>query len=203
MVLQMYPVFCRQRPMMKHAAANIFLRSLTMAAGLVASTGALGQGVCPEPACQVRQNISPEVQVKVNTEFLGRYIGTAQNTTEGARGRMSIDIEQSDSNSYKLTMKVWDGLNGKGTFIGKISNEGQLSATGTISEPRLVFRASRAWDCNITGLIRGNKLQGNYSLFPKTVGRQGCAPLYGYPCVETEKSEGRFDLEKFQPLVPQ
>jgi hypothetical protein len=151
---------------------------------------------------QVEGKQSSGAGTPVDQQFLGRYIGAAENSTEHAHGRMSIDIEEGDGNRYKLKLKAWDGLVGEGTFDAvKISTAGQLSATGIISEPPMVFRGSRAWDCNITGFIRGNKLTGNYSLFPKTVGRKGCVSMVGYPCVGTAESNGRFSLDKFRPLV--
>ncbi|MGH8558922.1 MAG: hypothetical protein ACRESZ_16005 [Methylococcales bacterium] len=202
MVLQMYVVSCRQRLMMKHAAANNFLRSLTMAAGIVASTGALGQAVCPGPACQVTDKVSAEVQSQANTEFLGRYIGTAENTTQHGSGKMSIDIKQDDRNGYKLTTEASDGLIGNGTFNKvKISTDGQLSASGIVSEPPLVFRGSRAWNSDITGSIKGNRLTGNFYLFPLSGRSQACVPVPRYPCEPELESEGTFDLKKYRPLV--
>ena len=141
-------------------------------------------------------------EISVDQQFLGRYIGTVENTTEGQRGRMSMDIERSDKKGYVQFKILWkEGLVGEGTLIGTITADGKLSATGTISENVIfIFRPSKAWDCNITGFIRENRLKGTYSLFPKTVG-ESTPPIPGYPKWTTEKSEGSFDLEKFQPLV--
>ena len=113
-----------------------------------------------------------------------------------------MDIERSDEKGYiQLKIQWREGLVGEGTLIGTIAADGKLSATGTISENVIfVFRPSKAWDCNLTGFIRENKLKGTYRLFPKTVG-ESTPPIPGYPKWTTEAAEGSFDLEKFKPLV--
>jgi hypothetical protein len=112
---------------------------------------------------------------------------------------MTIDIERSDKKGYvQLKMHAWDGF--EGTFDGELSTDGELRASGIFSEPTYILRPSRAWKCNLTGLIRDNRLKGNYSLFPNTPDEQGVVPP-GRERVTTREGEGSFDLEKFKPLV--
>ena len=71
------------------------------------------------PVTQAQTDPSPGVgETSVDQRFLGRYIGTAENTTQRAHGRMSIDIERSTKKGYvQLKMKAWGGLMGEGTLM--------------------------------------------------------------------------------------
>jgi len=145
----------------------------------------------------------------VDQRFFGRYIGTAINTTYRAQGKMSIDIEQSDRGGYQLKMKAWDGLGGEAIYEDedvKISPDGKLQADGKFSDMSFgaigVFRTPRFWNSSIEGMISGNKFKGKYTLFPITVDSvTACKQIPGMPCMYTEKEEGSFNLEKFEPLV--
>jgi hypothetical protein len=141
--------------------------------------------------------------IPIGQRFLGSYRGTTKNIKEGPHGRMAIEIEPSDREGHaQLKLTTWDGLKVAGNLDAEISPDGRLGATGIFYEPATyVFRESRAWDCNLTGMIIENTFKGTYSCFPKTVTGRNCPPIPGYPCASTNKMEGSFDLEKFKPLV--
>jgi hypothetical protein len=142
--------------------------------------------------------------IPVDQRFLGRYIGITEAGGQGSR--MAIDIGRSDRRGYvHLKMNTWQDFKVEGNLIGEISPDGQLSATGRISEPPMVFRESRAWDCNVTGRIGETTtvftFNGTYSCFPNTITGRNCPQIPGYPCPSTDAMQGSFDLEKFKRLV--
>jgi hypothetical protein len=153
------------------------------------------------PATQAEGEQPPgSGKITLDQRFLGRYIGTAKDTRYGQGSRIAIDIVPGDKKGYvQLKMQAWQDL--VGSLIGEISTAGQLRASGIISELPKPFYESRAWDCNLRGMIRETTFEGTYSCFPKTVTGRNCSQLPGYPCPRTDEMEGSFDLKKFKPLV--
>jgi len=151
------------------------------------------------PATQAEEKRCPEFEaIPVDQRFIGEFNGTAENTTVGGKGKMSINIERSaKKGEVRVLTRASEGLVGEGELLGAISADGKLCATDVLKHCTLLGGCT-TWKCNLYGTISGNNLTGNYEL------AAGSGPgtiiggtFEGRP--PPADQEGTFDLQKFVP----
>jgi hypothetical protein len=130
--------------------------------------------------------------------FFGAFTGKTV-TTRFKEGSMSINIKPSDSGRQaRVSMTAWDGPGQGKNLIGEISADGQLRASGEFEYCTLLGGCSTWKKCELTGVINGNRLTGNYKLTggsgPGTVISMQEIQLGQRPL--SDNQEGYFDLQK-------
>jgi hypothetical protein len=136
--------------------------------------------------------------IPVDQRFLGTFTGKTV-TTRFKEGSMSINIEPGGrGGQVRVLMTAWDGPGKSKNLTGEISAKGQLHASGEFEYCTLVGGCSTWKQCELTGVINGNRLTGNFKLTggagPGTVISMQELQLGQRP--PSDNQEGHFHLEK-------
>ena len=87
---------------------------------------------------------------------VGSFAGLVNNETLRLTGKLSLEIIRGSSpGMVRAKFHAWNGLLGTGELVGTVSADGRLALSGRLLMGRNAFQ------CNLDGVIRGNRLSGS------------------------------------------
>lgn len=119
----------------------------------------------PDTSSLPDTSINPRQQSPV-PEAPVHFRGPVYNETMRQGGQMSLVIRrQGPSGSVRARFEAWGSLSGSGDLAGNLSEDGRLSASGQL------MMGKNSFDCDLSGVITGDKLVGSANFVRSRGGR--------------------------------